>query len=152
MAKLLGIAVIVVVMVGGRVAAEPEREPWKPVFFASLALTVGASAFWSLSYASMQSEASEIDATKPGGGAITQDDCNDRVGIVGDAGGHFDSACTWRSRARTGTLLTVGFGVVTLATAYFAFVDRDDPAGGSNLAFAPTVTPDGAGATLRLRW
>ncbi len=152
MAKLLGIAVIVVMMVGGRVAAEPERNPWKPVFFASLALTAGAATFWGVSYASMRSEADQIEATKPSGQPITQDDCNDRVDIVDDAGDHFDSACTWRSRSRTGTLFTVGFGIVTLASAYLAFVDRDDPPSSSNLAISPTITPDGAGATLRLRW
>ena len=152
MAKLLGIAVIVVMMVGGRAAAEPEPNPWRPVFFASLALTIGATAFWGVSYASMKSEADQIEATKPSGQPITQDDCNDRVDIVDDTGGHFDSACSWRSRSRTGSLLTVGFGVVTLASAYLAFVDRDAPSSSSNLAIAPTITPDGAGATLRLRW
>ena len=152
MTKLLGIALIVVMMVGGRVAAEPERQPWKPVFFASLALAVGATAFWGVSYASMKSEADQIEATKQGGQSITQDDCNDRVGIVGDAGDHFDSACAWRSRSRTGSMLALGFGVVTLASAYLAFVDHDDPPSHSNIAVAPTITPDGAGATLRLRW
>jgi len=153
MGKTLATALIVVMMVGGTAAAEDrERNPWKPIFFTSLALTAAASVFTVGAQLAMKSEAEQIDATKLGGGMITQDDCNGRASLVGGGDEHFDSACAWRSRSRTGMMLSVGFGVVTVATAYFAFSRSDDAATPSNVSIAPTFSADGAGATMRLRW
>ena len=151
MARTLVIALLVVTIARGTATAE-EREPWKPVFFTSLALTVVTGAVWAVSVVSVQSEADQIAATKVGGETITQEDCSDRAGIVGDEGGHFASACEWRSRSRTAAVFTVGFGIATLASAYFAFRGGDDAAPSSNIAITPTLSRDGAGAQLRLRW
>jgi hypothetical protein len=150
MARTLVIALLVVTMVRGAAAAE-EREPWKPVFFTSLALTVVTGAVWAVSIASVQSEADQIVATKAGGETITQEDCSDRAGITGDDGGHFSSACEWRSRSRSAAVFTVGFGIVTLASAYFAFRGGDE-APASTVSITPTLSRDGAGAQLQLRW
>jgi hypothetical protein len=153
MTKALVVTLIAVMLVGRTAAAEEEREPWKPVFVASLALTVGAGAFWGFSHLSMRSEADEIMAVNAKGSTITQDDCNARAGITGDTGDHFDSACTWRSRSRTASVLVIGFGIVTLATAYLAFVHGDEPAANrSSVSIAPTISREGAGAALSLRW
>src|SRR5665647_3131939 len=114
MTRTLVIALIVVTMFGRSAAADDdaasEQQEWRKAFFGSLALTLGTSVFWGVSYTSMQSEAGSIRANKPGALQITQDDCNDRSGVTDDVDGHFDSACEWRSRSRTASLFTLGFG------------------------------------------
>ena len=149
MAKTLVLAVLLVTLVRGSAAAE--SEPWRPVFFSSLALTVGTSVLWAVSVVSVRSEADQIEATKPNGEPITQDDCHARGGVVDDVGGHFASACAWRSRSRTAAAFTVGFGVVALASAYFAFRGGDDE-DSPKVSITPTISRDGAGAHLQLRW
>ncbi len=152
MVKPLVSALIVVMIVAGTAGAEERKtNPWKPLFFASLGLTIAATAFTTVSQLTMKSEAEQIDATKFGNQRITDDDCNDRSVLMGGGDEHFDNACAWRSRTRTGMVLTVGFGVVALATAYLAFSGGDDSAP-SNVSIAPTISPDGAGATMRLSW
>jgi len=153
MGKQLASALIVVMMVAGPAAAEDrEPNPWKPIFFTSLALTIAATAFTGLSQVTMKSEANEIEATRVDGGPITEEDCNDRSVLVGGGDEHFDSACAWRSRTRTGMMLTIGFGVATLASAYFAFSGGDDAAPSSKISIAPTFSASSAGAALRVRW
>ena len=154
MTRTLVIAAIVVTMLGRSAAADKaeDHRQWRAVFFGSLALTVGTGAFWSVAYASMRTEADQIVATKANGDGINQDDCNDRAGITGDADGHFDSACAWRSRSRTALLFNVGFGIVTLASIYLAFIEDDGAPQASKIAVTPTVGRDGAGAQVQLRW
>jgi hypothetical protein len=152
MARMLVIALLVLSMAGGTAAAETEAEPWRPVFFTSLALTIGTGVFWGISIISVQSEADQIVATSTTGDPITHDDCSNRRGIVGDEGGHFDSACAWRSRSRTAAVFTVGFGIVTLASAYLAFRGGDDEPAASTLSITPTLSRTGAGAQVQLRW
>jgi hypothetical protein len=151
MTRTLGIAVIVMMMLGRTAAADAEQKQWRTAFFVSLALTVGAGVFGGVSSISIQSEADQIEATKANGRPITDEDCDDRSDIMGDVGGHFDSACAWRSRYTTATVLTLGFGIVTLATAYLAFRKTDDPPS-SAVTVTPTIGRDGAGAQLQLRW
>jgi len=153
MGKPVAGALIVGMLLGGTAAAENhEDNPWKPIFFTSLALTVAATAFTGFSQLTMTSEAKLIEARKVGGQSITDEDCNDRSVLMGGGDEHFDNACAWRSRARTGMVLTIGFGVVAVASAYFAFSGSDAPAKTSNLSIAPTFSADGAGAMMRLRW
>ena len=151
MTRTLGIAVIVVAMLGRSAAADEDRKQWRTAFFVSLAATVGTTAFLGVSFVSLRSEVDQIKAMKQGGGDITDADCNDRSDIVNDEGGHFDSACAWRSRYKTGAYLTIGFSIVTLATAYLAFRGGDDPPS-SAVTVTPTIGRDGAGARLQLRW
>ena len=152
MARTLVLASLVVTLVRGSAAAEPEPEPWRPVFLTSLALTVGTGVLWAVSVVSVQSEADQIVATKGDGGTITHEDCSDPAGIVGDDGGHFASACAWRSRSRTAAVFVVGFGVVALASAYFAFRGDDAAPAASGVSITPTLSRDSAGAQLQLRW
>lgn len=154
MARTLVNALLVVTIVHGTAAADRERdpEPWRKAFFASLALTVSTGVIWGLSITTLHSEADQIEATKANGDSITQDDCGDRRGISNDVDGHFASACSWRSVSRTAAVFTVGFGVATIASAVFAFRGGDDAAPSSNVSITPTISREGAGAQLRLRW
>jgi hypothetical protein len=153
MGRTLVLALVLVSLVRGSVAAAPEEpEPWRPVFFASLALTVGTGVIWGLSVVSVQSEADQIEAMNANGTTITQDDCNNRGGISGDVDGHFDSACTWRSVSRTAGVFAVGFGVVTIVSAIFAFRGGETATAASGVSITPTLSRNSAGAQLQLRW
>lgn len=151
MTRTVGIALIVVMMLGRSAAADDDKKHWRTAFVVSLAATVGVTAAAGLSLVSVHSEASQIEAMKVDGDTITDDDCNDRSDILNDQGGHFDSACAWRSRYKTASVFTLGFAIVTVATAYLAFRGGDDPPS-SPVTVTPTLSRDGAGAQLQMRW
>lgn len=134
------------------VDAPPPSNPWRPVFFGALGATVVVTAVSAVSYVKFQSEVDQIDATKPDLGLITHEDCNLAGTVIEDNGGHFRSACTWRSRYKTAAYFGAGLTLVTLATAYLAFAGGGDGDGDDRVAVTPTVSPDGAGASLSLRW
>lgn len=129
----------------------PERNVWKPIFVGSLAATVGTAAFSIYGYNKMKSEASQVREISGGGGGwfVTNEDCG-RPGVVeADGGNHFASACAWSTRSGVAAWATIGLSAVTAATAYMAFVHKR---GESRVVVAPTVSTEGAGASMQMTW
>lgn len=132
---------------------------WKPVFAASLVAGIGSMAFSAYGYHRMRSEAGKVDAYAYGlYSTVSSDDCG-RADLEID---HFASACAWRRRSIVTSVMAGGFGALALVAGYMAFVRdrtetppvtrtaarrRDRP-----IAVLPTVSPDGAGATVQLDW
>ncbi len=136
---------------------------WKPVFGVTLLATIGLAAYSSYAYVQMKSAADEFDGTRPGGtgGDITESDC-DNVGAIMQAPGpdHLQDACDRQRIHQITAIAAIGGAVVTGVVGYLAFGRSSD--GGGEIAsrhrraplivVAPTVSPQGAGATLQLRW
>ncbi len=136
---------------------------WKPVFGVTLLATIGLAAYSSYAYVQMKSAADELDGTRSGGtgGAITESDC-DSIGAIMQAPGpdHLQDACDSQRIHQITAIAAIGGAVVTGVVGYLAFGRSGD--GGGEIAsrrrraplivVAPTVSPQGAGATLQLRW
>jgi len=138
---------------------------WKPVFGVTLIATIGLAAYSSYAYVQMKSAADAFDGTRPGGagGDITESDC-DNVGAIMQAPGpdHLQDACDRQRIHQITAIAAIGGAVVTGVVGYLAFGRSDDGRDTTTAAVrrrraptvvvAPTVSPQGAGATLHVRW
>lgn len=132
----------------GTVASAPNV--WKPIFVGSLAATIGTAAFSIYGLHRMRSEADLVDGIGGTGiSTVTDEDCGRSGVLLEDRGGHFASACAWSTRGRVAAWATIGLSAVTAATAYMAFFHNR---GESRVVVAPTVSTDGAGASMQLTW
>lgn len=130
--------------------APPPPNMWKPVFYGSLAATVGTAAFSIYSFNKMKSEAAQIREISGGGGwNVTNEDCGRPDVVEADGGDHFASACAWSTRSGIAAWATIGLSAVTAATAYMAFFHNR---GESRVVVTPTVSTEGAGASMQLTW
>ena len=154
MGKRTPSVVVIVGLLAGTVHAdskvEPAPDPWKQVFAASAVATAGLLGFSMYARVRMDDEASQATAMLPGTlDNLTEDDCH-RADVI-DPGGHFRSACRWESRGSTAMYFGLGFAAITAVTAYLAFVDKPVKRE-SKIAVTPSVSPDGAGALVEMRW
>lgn len=131
--------------------AEPEeRSPvWFGAFVTSLAVGVGGIGLYVYGSKRVDDEAAQIEVSAPRPGPITERDCG-QPGII-DHNGHFESACAWVDRSRFALLTTAIALPFALMTGYLAF--RKLPTRErSRVTLVPTVSTEGAGAMLDLRW
>jgi hypothetical protein len=140
---------------------------WKPVFYGSAAVAVGAAGFSVFAITKSKSEADKITKMQP---TVDQADCGSsasaskmKIMSLGPADhDHFTNACDWHDRQIIGWVVTGVVGAAAVGAFYMAFMrDRDHTesrtaSGGHRkrreLAITPVVTPDGGGATLRFDW
>jgi len=140
-------------------------DPWKPIFGVTAATALGFTVY-SL-YALYQAKASTDDISdpekefiisqRPGTRppmppAVSNDDCTDANRAAAMSGQAFKDACDYDDKNRTFAYVAVGVGAVALVAGYFAFVHEGKQEPKSSVAITPTLSPDGAGATLRIDW
>jgi hypothetical protein len=131
----------------GTVAVKPGSNIWKPVFYGTAALEVGAIGFTVLTWQLANNKAPPD---------MDDSDCGPK------ARGTLREACWRNTLHQVGWGVSIAVGAAVVGSFYMAFVrDRDHAetrtAGGGHrkrreLAITPVVTPDGGGATVRFDW
>jgi hypothetical protein len=136
--------------------------PFKVVAVTALGLAAAGGAVWAHAYYGTIKpfEDGRGPVGSIAGDVITQEDCgaspsderfqsNDPVARQG-ARDFFETCKAW-NRTKWAIPVTIGFGVVGIG-AFMYVLASPDPARPGNVSVTPTVSPDGAGATLRIDW
>jgi len=137
-------------------------DPWKPVFGITLATSIGLGVYSWLKYQDMQETALGLVGNRVGGdmGPIDQTDCGDPV--MTSTPEQFAATCDLYDKHLYTAIAAGGVGALVLVSGYMAFFrSPKGPATtsashrasrGRSIAITPTVTPEVAGATLRIDW
>jgi len=136
-------------------------DPWKPVFGVSLAASVGLVVYSWIKSSDMKDKAIGLQGTRIGGdmGPIDQGDCGDQVMTTTPE--LFRETCSLYDKHLYSAIAAGGFGALVLVSGYMAFVrSHKEPAASTSarrthkpsIALTPTLSPEGAGATLRIDW
>lgn len=132
-------------------------DPWKPIFGFTAATALGLGVYsvfkWNESRApSLTADEKTAIRLHSPGEIINQGDCTDAVLMDPATGKSFAASCAAYDTHVTFAFVAGGVGAVALVAGYFAFVrgGKHEPA--RSVALTPTLSPDGAGATLRLEW
>jgi hypothetical protein len=140
--------------VEGTVGSKSKSNPWKPVFYGSTIVTLGAAGF-----AIWEWKAATSDADKIKDMTLDQSKCGNKT--LRNGSGDFDHACNHYQLQTIGWVVTGVAGAAMIGSFVMAYL-RDDHTesksvlGGHKkrreLAITPVVTPEGGGATLRFDW
>ncbi len=136
-------------------------DPWKPVFGVSLAASVGLVVYSWIKSSDMKDKAIGLEGTRIGGdmGPIDQGDCGDQVMTTTPE--LFQETCSLYDKHVYSAIAAGGFGALVLVSGYMAFFrSHKEPAPSTSarrthkpsMALTPTLSPEGAGATLRIDW
>lgn len=131
--------------------------PWKPIFGVTAAAALGLGAYslikWNESRAPSltTAERAAIESHSPGAD-INQNDCTEAVLMDPMTGKNFADSCAAYDTHVTFAIIAGSVGAVALVAGYFAFVRGGKAEPSSRIAITPTLSPEAAGATLRLEW
>jgi PEGA domain-containing protein len=142
--------------VGRTVASESGPSIWKPVFYGSAVVAAGAIGFTIFEWRKGVAAGDDIPVTEvPMDRRLSESDCP-------GATSQLKKACGYYRNQKIGWAVTSVAGVAVIGSFFMAFIrDREHTetqtaSGGHRkrreLAITPVLTPDGAGATLRLDW
>jgi hypothetical protein len=135
------------ISIEGTVAAKPRPNPWKPVFYGTVALDAGAIGYTIYQWR-MAVNAAPANTTDGNCGDATQSNA-------------LKNACEHNQKNKIGFVVSSVLGAAVVGSFFMAFVrgestETKTASGGRRkrreLAITPIVTPDGGGATLRVDW
>jgi hypothetical protein len=127
---------------------------WKPIFGVTAIAALGLGGYSLFEYTKMTSEAKLFRGTRKSGatGPVNEADCENPSNVTETStGNHLGNACShYKTHKNTG-YAAAAVGAVAVVTGVVAFfvVNKESP---SRVAVTPSVSPEGASASLSFEW
>ncbi|MDB4962788.1 MAG: hypothetical protein JWP01_2787, partial [Myxococcales bacterium] len=128
---------------------------WKPIFGITAVVAVGLGGYSLFEYTKMTSEAKLFRGTRKNGatGDVNQADCEDPSKVMETSqGNHLENACSHYQTHKNMGYAAAAVGAVAVVTGVVAFYVVKKKEAPGRVAITPSVSPQGASASLSFEW